>query len=130
MSQGLIPGRFILVVDDSPAVLRSTVLVLQARTRLGVVGFASSRQALSHCRAQSPWLAVLDVRMPEMDGVALARRLRGLDPSLPIVFLTGSPRDVRRRSVTAAFEPPFVVVAKPATAAAVLEAVNTAMARR
>ncbi|WP_180708972.1 response regulator, partial [Escherichia coli] len=56
----------------------------------------SPAQALAWVRAGEAFdLAVLDMHMPEMDGVALARRLRDLKPALPRVLFTSlGPRDV------------------------------------
>jgi adenylate cyclase len=79
----------ILVVDDVSANL--DIL----RARLSAQGYEvltaeNGRQALAAVREQSPDLVLLDIMMPEMDGIEVCRQLRA-DASLPfvpIVFLT------------------------------------------
>ncbi|WP_161953234.1 response regulator, partial [Escherichia coli] len=88
-------GRRLLVVDDNATNRR--VLALQT-ARWGMVprDTESPAQALAWVRAGEAFdLAVLDMHMPEMDGVALARRLRDLKPALPrVVFTSLGRRDV------------------------------------
>jgi two-component system, OmpR family, response regulator len=84
-------GHRVLVVDDEP-MLR----VLVARGfRLGgheVVEAADGLTALDIVRSASePFdLVVTNSKMPHLDGAELARRLRELSPTLPIIHLSGS----------------------------------------
>jgi anti-anti-sigma factor len=85
------PGA-VLVVDDDPAVLA----VLGAGLRRGgfVVWPASGgRQAVELCRGDPGAIAValLDVRMPGMDGPHTLRALREVCPSVRACFMTGDP---------------------------------------
>ena len=83
----------ILIVDDEPLVLRSLRHVLE-NEHFTVIEAASGEQALDAVRAERPDLVVLDIVMPEMDGVEVCRRLRA-DPftaRLPILFLTAKGR--------------------------------------
>jgi diguanylate cyclase (GGDEF)-like protein len=88
MQDGDVTGT-VLVVDDSPEVSRLLELIL---TRAGyrVVVAADGRQAVDLARSVRPDLLVLDVMMPEMDGLAVTRLLRA-DPQLAnvsIIMLT------------------------------------------
>ena len=116
-----------LVVDDVPPIARSIARALQERRGLESIAFTSSRRALAYCVTRSPWLVLLDVRMPELDGVTLALRLRGLDPTLPIIFITGTPSDVEFDAMHR-LPPPLHVICKPFAMATVLAVVD-ALAR-
>jgi len=77
----------LLVVDDDPAV---TSLLRRGFTYEGyeVLAAGSGAEALTLARERPPALVVLDIMMPEMDGLEVCRRLRQADPSLPILLLT------------------------------------------
>jgi two-component system response regulator MprA len=79
-------GERLLLVDDDPRVLSAV------GRRLGFEGFAvdlaaSGAEALSLFASRTPSLVILDVMLPEMDGLEVARRLRQLS-SVPILMLT------------------------------------------
>src|SRR5438128_5442060 len=88
----------ILVVDDEPIALefcRSTLV----RAGYNVLTASSGEQALNHFKSyRSPIdLALIDVVMPGMNGVALAKRLEKLNPGTRIVLMSGySPAEVKR----------------------------------
>jgi DNA-binding response OmpR family regulator len=77
----------VMVVDDEPKIVQL------ARDYLENAGFAviaahDGAQALAAARSQRPDLVVLDLGLPELDGLDVARALRR-DSSVPIVMLTG-----------------------------------------
>ena len=78
----------ILVVDDEAHVRNGLVLSLQL-SGYAVDGAASGREALERLAAGPYDLVVLDMLMPEMDGVTTMRHVRASHPDLPIVILTG-----------------------------------------
>lgn len=83
-------GRIVLVVDDDPQ-LRG--LVARAITSSGyqvlTAGDGEEALALASTLDGQLGLVVTDIRMPVMDGVALAARLAGSHPRLPILFISG-----------------------------------------
>jgi two-component system LytT family response regulator len=82
-----IPMR-VLVVDDEPTARRRIVRLLSEMPGVAIVGeCGSSRDALHAIRAQSPDMIFLDIAMPGLDGLSLARRLAGYDGPL-VVFVT------------------------------------------
>jgi CheY-like chemotaxis protein len=82
-------SRSVLVVDDDPTFRRIAVRILAA-VGLAVVGEAeTAAAALAAALALRPDAVLLDVRLPDRDGVALARELTAL-PWRPRVVLTSS----------------------------------------
>ena len=89
------PSPRILVVDDDPEVAKSIEASLRKHYKVFVV--YSGVEAIKEARRHPPDLIVLDVLMPDMDGLETCRQLR-IDPALadiPILFLTalGRPED-------------------------------------
>ena len=77
----------ILVVDDEPQLLRALRINLQAR-RYDVVTATDGGGALRSAEADKPDLIVLDLGLPDMDGVDVIRTLRAWSP-VPIIVLSG-----------------------------------------
>ena len=83
-------GRRILIVDDNATNLRILRRQLERWGAVPVV-VADGAAALEMLAGDSSFhAAVLDYHMPEMDGVMLARRIRALAPSLPLILLSSS----------------------------------------
>ncbi|MFN0149924.1 MAG: sigma-54-dependent transcriptional regulator [bacterium] len=87
MSDG--PRRRVLIVDDERNILSSLAGVL------GDEGFdtrtaATGEDALETLRAEAFDLAILDVRLPDTDGVSLLEKARALRPDLPVVMMSGN----------------------------------------
>jgi NarL family two-component system response regulator LiaR len=83
------PGRIrVLVVDDNDGFRESLVFLLSGED-LEVIGQArSGAEALEMVRQLSPDVVLMDVRMPEMDGIETTRRLKAARPALEVVALT------------------------------------------
>lgn len=78
-----------LVVDDEPIVLDDLVRQLSGCSRIDyVAAFGSSRNALVWLEDNRVDVAFLDVRMPEIDGIALAQSIKEYCPLCAIVFVT------------------------------------------
>jgi CheY-like chemotaxis protein len=80
----------ILVIDDEPSITRTMKVNLERNGAYEVRAENHSDRALTTARQFQPDLIFLDVMMPEMDGGAVAERLKD-DPDLkkvPLVFLT------------------------------------------
>lgn len=76
------------MVDDDPAILKM-LLALVTTICVDVRGFTSGREFLMAYRPASCECLVCDMRMPEIDGMELQKRLKAMDAALPIIFLTG-----------------------------------------
>ncbi|KAA0682258.1 response regulator transcription factor [Roseomonas genomospecies 6] len=86
-------GRTVLVVEDSPETqdLIATYLELQG---LRVLRAANGAELTARIAQDRPDLVLLDINLPDCDGLALAERLR-LGETVPLIFVTGrdSPTD-------------------------------------
>jgi two-component system KDP operon response regulator KdpE len=77
----------VLVVDDEPQILRALRINLRAR-RYEVTTAANGTQALDAAAAHPPDLVILDLGLPDMDGVDVIGGLRGWT-AVPIIVLSG-----------------------------------------
>jgi CheY-like chemotaxis protein len=94
----------VLVVDDQPIVRSATRLLLDTTGEFEAVGEAASgNEALSAVEQLDPDLVLLDVRMPDMDGVEAAARIRATHRSTVVVLMSADPRAEPRGSTAAAF---------------------------
>lgn len=80
--------RTIYVVDDDAHVRRSLAQLLDTEG-FAVTSFDSASAFLDALPRLTPGCILLDVRMPEMDGLELQERLRDLGIALPVVIMTG-----------------------------------------
>ena len=79
----------ILVIDDEPSI-RSLLDTLLRRKGYDVVLADSGRKGLELFRREHPDVIVLDLKMPEMDGLTVLRQIHSLDPKKPVIILTGA----------------------------------------
>ncbi|GAB4540680.1 MAG: hypothetical protein Fur002_07780 [Anaerolineales bacterium] len=93
--QSQLRGKKLLIVDDN-ATNRSILQLQSAPWGVLAQGTASPQEALEWVRGGQTFdIAIVDMYMPEMDGVTLARELRRASANLPLVlFSSGGARDV------------------------------------
>ena len=86
-------GAKVLVVDDD-ALSRRSLRAMLERGHYQVETAESGPQGLAQLASCSPDLVLLDIQMPEMDGLEVCRRIREMPHGdlLPIIFLTGDER--------------------------------------
>ena len=83
----------IIAVDDEPLVLNDLLRSLRVvRPVCEPHAFATSREALDHARQNRVDLAFLDIEMPGINGLSLAKQLKEIDPDTHIVFVTSYER--------------------------------------
>lgn len=86
----------ILVVDDHPVVREGLVAILSTQADFAVVGEASDgRQALALCQQLQPDLLLLDLELPELDGVAVLEQLNLATAELRVLVFTAFDTDER-----------------------------------
>jgi len=78
----------VYVVDDDPD-MRQTVVDILAIAGIPAEGFGSGAAALAPHGPDRPDLAVVDQRLPDITGIALATSLKAADPDLAVILLTG-----------------------------------------
>jgi len=88
----------ILVIDDDPMNLRMAEFIL--RRQYAVVCVSSGREALEFLEGNVPDMILLDLHMPEMNGIEVLERIHGMERmcDVPVVFLTAdSDRETEAR---------------------------------
>ncbi len=81
-------GSIVYVVEDDKAVRESLLLLLRLRG-YAPSGHESAEAFLQLDTLQRPACALVDVRLPGIDGLALQRRLKERHPGLPVIVITG-----------------------------------------
>src|SRR5690554_2055898 len=86
----------ILVADDHPVVRDGLVAILSTQPDFEVVGEAADGvQAVEQVQALRPDVMLLDLAMPEMDGVAVLKRLREAGLNTRVIVFTAFDTDDR-----------------------------------
>ena len=122
------PSAMVYVVDDDAGV-RKGMARLIASAGYGVETFETGRAYLQRPASNDPWPAcmLLDVNMPDLNGLDLQRQLNEADSILPIIFLSGQadvPMSVRAMKQGAAD-----FITKPAEEGVLFEVIARAMDR-
>lgn len=81
-------GAAVLIVDDEPDVCWALERILNASGVVSVVT-ASAHEALTLARRERFLLAFVDAKLPDEEGLELARRMREAAPALQIVLISG-----------------------------------------
>jgi CheY-like chemotaxis protein len=78
----------VLLIDDDEAVRRATSIMLEARG-FAVVAVDGGQHGIEAIKASHFDVVVVDLFMPEMDGLATTKAIRQLKPSTPIIAISG-----------------------------------------
>jgi CheY-like chemotaxis protein len=119
----------ILIIDDDPGIRGNNAELLEL-SGYTCAAFADGASALAWCLAHpgQAACAVVDLSMPGLSGTQTFRRMRELEPGLPVIISSGSAEDdqlddLRAHGLTA-------VLRKPARGAELIAAVARAVAKR
>lgn len=112
-------------MDDEPAIVR---IVQFSMARLGheIRTASFGEEAIEQAAQFKPQLAIVDVRMPGMDGMELCRRLKADHPDLYVIFLTAWKEERHGEYADAGAD---AVVIKPCSLREILDAVKVAEGR-
>jgi len=88
-------NQTVAVVDDEDN-LRETLAFALRREGYPVELFAHGAEAWGAFQRRLPGLVILDILMPEMDGLELCRRIRSISETIPIIFLTSRDEEIDR----------------------------------
>jgi DNA-binding NarL/FixJ family response regulator len=84
----------VLLVDDDDLMRAGLRAVLRSDSSVEVVGEAANgRVAVAAARAQRPDVVLMDVRMPDLDGIAATREVLAASPDIKVVILTTFEQD-------------------------------------
>jgi FixJ family two-component response regulator len=118
------PGGVVYILDDDPEIVKALTRLLRSK-QFEVLGFTSVRTFLEAYCPENKACLVLDVAMPELDGLELQRHLTRQAILLPVIFVSGHadiPMSVRAIKAGATD-----FLTKPVDAAALVHAVRAAL---
>ena len=119
----------LLIVDDHDLIRESTQLMLEGEPDLEVVGEAANgHHALELCRQLRPDLVLMDVRMPEMDGLTATREIKKEMPTISVLLVSAYESEDYRREAASAGATDYIL--KDAERYQLLEAVHAALGQR
>ena len=79
----------VLLVDDQTLIRQGIRMLLEIEPDIRVVGQAANgHEAIQQVEALHPHVVLMDVRMPDMDGIAATRELAGRFPDVGVIILT------------------------------------------
>lgn len=114
----------VVVVDDDP-LQRNEITEYLARAGISVSSAPNGFAAMHEVRKLSPRVVVMDLKMPGMDGIHVARLIEGLDPRPKLILISGYPEYVYRahqEEVDA-----FAVIEKPLALKSLLRCILDAL---
>ena len=85
----------ILIMDDEPG-LRNVVFGMLKNTGHTIFVTEDGTQAIETAKKEKPDLALLDMRVPDMDGLEVVAALKQMDPRVQCVMLSGPSSDSAR----------------------------------
>lgn len=113
-----------LIVDDEPDLLVTCARLLEQAGHVCLTA-QTGGEAIGLIDAERPNLVVTDLRLPTIDGLAVARHARRLTPPVPVILITAySTPESKRDALQAGVE---VYLPKPFSAAEFLNAVRRAL---
>lgn len=118
-------GKSILIVDDA-AFMRMMIKDILSKNGYEVIGEAENgAKAIEKYKEMSPDLVIMDITMPEVDGITAVREIRKMDPNSKIIMCSAMGQQAMVIESIQAGARDFIV--KPFQADRVIEAVRKAL---
>lgn len=89
------PASTVVVVDDDP-LQRNEIVDFLVREGLDVTAASNGFAAMHEIRHRSPRVVVMDINMPGLDGIHVARLLEGVQPRPKVILVSGYPEHMYR----------------------------------
>jgi serine phosphatase RsbU (regulator of sigma subunit) len=105
------PRSRLLIVDDEPGIQQSARRILSRRYDVRIA--ESGMQALEMMAAEPHDLAIVDVRMPGMNGFEVLKAIKAAHPETEVIIMTGSISNPEEKLVEAIRERAFYFINKP-----------------
>lgn len=84
----------VLIADDHPIVRQGMQMLLEVQADIAIVGVAENGvAAVELATVQQPDVVLMDINMPELDGIAATRKIRAASPATQVVILTSHHQD-------------------------------------
>lgn len=77
----------IIICEDNEGVRESFKLILKGEYTLFFA--KEAKQAIGLLKSEKPDLVLMDIKLPKMDGIAALKEIKNIDPSIPVVMITG-----------------------------------------
>lgn len=123
-TQNNFQGQKLLLVDDDPSLLKLMAVRLRA-TGLEIYTVESAEKATALIPSYLPELVITDLRMEEMDGLALFQHIQQQYPTLPVIILTA--HGTIKEAVAATSQGVFGFLTKPYDSNELLELITKAL---
>ncbi|MEF2966577.1 hybrid sensor histidine kinase/response regulator transcription factor [Paenibacillus sp. M1] len=78
----------ILLADDQPLIRESLKLLLGEEKDFEVAVVGDGKQAVAQCGEYSPDIVLMDIKMPEMDGIAATKSIKEMWPDIRVIMIT------------------------------------------
>jgi len=79
----------LLAIDDDPAILRIFRSIFAKQPDITLLTAGTGEQGLELVANQHPGVVLLDIQLPDLDGLQTFRRIRDIDARIPVIFVTG-----------------------------------------
>lgn len=83
------PQPLVLLVDDEPDMLSMLSLIVRRQCRCEVTLATSGAAAVREMKRRCPDVVVTDIKMPDLDGLTLLKKIRELDETVSVIIMTG-----------------------------------------